>query len=1042
MIWNFCIKRPVFTVVIFLAIAIFGIYGYLQLAVREYPDVDFPIVNVTVILEGADPGVVETEVIEPLEEQLNTIEGVKKIISTSREEVGSVTVEFELYRNIDIAAQDVRDRVSRARPDMAAEIEEPVVRKIDPDARPVMWIALTGDRRWDMVRITEFAENQIKEQLEGLPGVGQIRIGGERRYAVRIELEPDKLAAYRLTAQEVASIIRRENVEIPSGRIESRMREFLVKTEGRFSSAAPFNRLILAYRQGGPIRLEDLGHAADGVEDDRTVARFNREPSVGLGIVKQSEANMVEMVERVRGRLSDIRRNLPPGLAITIASDDSVYVNENINDLLRTIFMATGLVVCVILLFLGTLRGTFVTTVVIPTSLLGGLAAMYYLDFSLNVVSMLSLILVIGIVVDDAVVVLESCFRHVQAGAAPIPAARTGTTEIAFAAIANTLSLAAVFIPVAFTPGLIGRFFSEFGLTVAVTVAFSTFTALTLTPMLCSRMLSATTARHPPLMMRAAERLFESSRAMYRPLLKSALRWRWITVGAGLAALGAGLLAFVQLEMEFIPGVDRGEFVVSFETVEGATLTATDQHARQIENIFSQVPEIKSYFLAIGLGRTGPGKVNEGISFVRLSHRDERRLSQHDIMQRVRERIAELPGVRGYVLEQVGPLSAEAPIQLVLKNPDLEKLARQQAAIMRWMRSQPAYVGVNTNMKLDKPEVRVRIDRDRAAELDITVAEIANTLRLVFGDPKISTIDRRSERYDVITQIARRETIPDTVNQLYVRNAGDRMIPLSGLVQTTEGTGPSEIHHFNRGRASTISAQNPPGVALGAALTKLRDHLDTALPSEFEATVSGTAQEFEESFYYLTITLILAVIFVYLVLAAQFESFLHPFTILITLPLASMGVFVPLALWDMNFSIFAFIGLIFLVGLVTKTGILLVDYTNVLVARGLSVREAVQQAAETRFRPVVMTASSSILGMLPIAVGYGAGGEARAPMGVVIALGNFVSTSLTLLVIPVVYTLIDDLQNIIRRHPRLSMTLFIGFAVALAAGGFLYWRIH
>ena len=1038
MIWNFCIRRPVLTVVIFLALAIFGTFAYTRLPVREYPDVDFPIVNVTVIFEGADPEVVESEVVEPLEEQLNTIEGVKKIISSSREEVGSVTVEFELYRDIDVAAQDVRDRVSRARPDMAAEIEEPIVRKIDPDARPVMWIALTGDRRWDMVRITEFAENQIKEQLEGLPGVGQIRIGGERRYAVRIELEPRKLAAYRLTVQDVVAVIQRENVEIPSSRIESRMREFLVKTEGRFSSAGPFNRLILAYRRGAAVRLADVGQAVDGVENDRTVARFNREPSVGLGIVKQSEANMVEMVKRVRSRLSDIRRGLPPGLTMTVASDDSLYVNENITDLMRTIFIATGLVVVVILFFLGTLRGTFVTTIVIPTSLLGGLAAMHYLNFSLNVVSMLSLILVIGIVVDDAVVVLESCFRHVQSGADAIPAARTGTTEIAFAAIANTLSLAAVFIPVAFTPGLIGRFFSEFGLTVALTVAFSTFTALTLTPMLCSRLLSAASARQPTPLMRTADRLLEVLKSLYLPVLKTALRWRWITVVVGLAALGVGLLAFTRIETEFVPGVDRGEFVVAFETVEGATLAATDQHARQIESILAQIPEIESYFLAIALGRTGPGKVNEGITFVRLSHRSERRRSQHDIMQLVREQIGEVPGVRGYVLEQTGPLGAEAPIQLVLKNPDIEKLARQQEAIMQWMRSQPEYVGVNTNMKLDKPEVRVRIDRDRTAELDVSVAEIANALRLIFGDPKISTIDRRSERYDVITQIARQETIPDTINRLYVRNSGGRMLPLSGLVETTEVTGPSEIHHFNRGRASTISAQNAPDVALGTALTKLQGHLGHKLPSEFKTTVTGTAQEFEESFYYLTITLILAVTFVYLVLAAQFESFLHPFTILVTLPLASMGVFVPLLVWDMNFSIFAFIGLIFLVGLVTKTGILLVDYTNVLVARGHSVREAVQQAAETRFRPVIMTSASSILGMLPIALGYGAGGEARAPMGVVIALGNFVSTALTLLVIPVVYTLVDELQKHIRQHPRLSAFIAVAAAAALAAGLF-FW---
>jgi hydrophobe/amphiphile efflux-1 (HAE1) family protein len=1011
MIWNFCIRRPVLTVVIFLTVAIFGVYGYLQLPVREFPDVEFPVVNVSVILDGADPEVVESEVVDPLEEELNTIEGVKQIVSTSREEVGSVTVEFDLYRDIDIAAQDVRDRVSRARPDMAADIEEPVVRKIDPDARAVMWIALTGDQRWDMVRVTEYAENRIKERLEGLAGIGQIQIGGERRYAVRIELEPQKLAAYRLTLQDVVNTIQRENVEIPSGRIESRQREFLVKTQGRFETAAPFNDLILAYRRGAAVRLADVGRAVDGVENDRTVARFNGAPSVGLGIVKQSDANMVELVQRVRAKLTEIGQDFPPGLNYRVASDNSQYVKENIRDLLRTILMASGLVVVVILFFLGSLRGTLVTSIVIPASVLGGMAAMHYLDFSLNVVSMLGLILVVGIVVDDAIVVLESSFRHMERGAAAVPAARTGTTEIAFAAIANTLSLLAVFIPVALTPGMIGRFFFEFGLTVACTVAFSTFTALTLTPMLCSRFLARTVSRSRPVWLRWTEPLLLKFESVYYRVLDAALKRRWVTLLTAAAALAVGLFFFTRLETEFMPSVDRGEFVVFFETVEGASLRATDQSARRIEEIFAEISEIDSFFLAIALGRIGPGKVNEGVSFVRLSHRSQRERGQQQIMQEVRQKIDGLPGVDGYVLEQSGPLGAEAPLQIVLKNPDLNRLAHQQGAVMKWMRGQPEFVGVNSNMKLDKPEVRVNIDRDMAGEMDVSVAAIANTLRYMFGDPRISVIDRQSERYDVISQIAGQASVPATIYQLYIRNATGRMIPLSALVTLKEGVGPSEIHHFNRGRAVTVSSQVPPQIPLGTALAKLNTQLSQTLPAGFETELTGEAQDFRESFHYLTITLMFAVIFIYLVLAGQFESFVHPFTILMTLPLAGLGVFGSLYLFGMTFNIFAFIGLILLVGLVTKSGILLVDYANVLVARGHPVADAARQAARTRFRPVIMTASSTVLGMLPIALGYGAGGSSRAAMGVVIALGNFVSTALTLLVIPVVYVLLARLQR-------------------------------
>ncbi len=1035
MIWNLAIRRPVLTAVVFLALAVFGVYGYTQLPVREYPDVEFPVVSVSVVLQGAGPEVVEAEVVEPLEESLNTIEGIKNISSTSRQNVGTVMAEFELYRDIDVAAQDVRDRVSRARPDMADDIEEPIVRKIDPDAQAVMWIALTGDRRWDQVRMTEYAEDHIQEALEGLPGVGQVQIGGSRRYAVRIALDPDKLAAYRLTVAEVVQVIQRENVEIPSGQVVSQMREFTVNTRGRFSSAEPFNDLILAYRQGAPVRLADVGRAVDGVENERTRARFTGEPSVGLGIVKQSDANMVELVERVRQRLSEIGKGLPPGLTYQVASDDSLYVKENIRDLLLTIFIATALVVAVILFFLGTVRGTLITSIAIPTSLAGGMAGMHYLGFSLNVLSMLGLLLVIGIVVDDAIIVLESVYRHMQAGSEAKPAARTGTTEIAFAAMANTLSLAAVFIPVAFTPGMIGRFFYEFGLTVAVTVAVSTFTALTLTAMLCSRILTPASVMQRPVLLRWTGAVFSAMEAVYRRMLTACLNHRWITVLTAAAVFICGLLLFMLVETEFAPAVDRGEFAVAFEAVEGASIDATDRHAKKIESVFSQVPEIRSYFLAIGLARTGPGRVNEGISFVRLTPREKRRRSQEQIMQAVREKLRELTGLRAFVMQQGGPARNEAPLQVVLKHPDLLELARRKDLVMAWMRRQPEYTGVNANMKLDKPEVRVQINRNKAGEMNVSAAEIGNTLRYIFGDPQISNIQRENRRYDVITEIAGAAHTPETIYRLYLRNESGQMVSMANLVNIEEGVAPSEIHHYNRSRSVTVQSQLPAGVAMGPATDKLTDYLAGQLPPSFDRELSGRAQDFKESFFYLTITLGFAVLFVYLVLAGQFESFLHPMTILLTLPLASIGVFGPLVLFDMTFSIFAFIGLIFLVGLVTKTGILLVDYANVLRARGDTILEAAQKAGETRFRPVVMTASSTILGMLPIALGYGAGGNARASMGVVICLGNLVSTALTLLVIPVVYTLVDELQQKVLRHRMVSLVvgLILAGAAALTA---------
>lgn len=1038
MIWNFCIRRPVLTTVIFLAIFIFGIFGYNQMPVREFPDVEFPIVNVSVVLPGADPEVIETEVVEPLEEELNTIEGIKEITSTCREQVGLVTVEFELYRDIDIAAQDVRDRVTRARPDMADDIEEPIIRKVDPDAQSVMWIALTGNKRWSLVRMTDYADQIIKNELERLPGIGQVLIGGERMYAVRIQLDPEALAAHRLTLQEVINTVQRENVDIPSGRIESKNREFLIKTEGQFSSAEPFNDLIISYRNNAPIRLRDLGQAVAGVENDRNVARFIGDKSVGLGIVKQSDANMIQVVDRVKKKMNQLSLDFPPGLDYQLASDHSVYVQENIRDLLTTIFMATGLVILVVLTFLGSVRGTLITSIAIPTSLLAGMAIAYYMDFSLNVITLLSFILVVGIVVDDAIVVLESCYRHMEYGAEPKPAARTGTTEIAFAAISNTLSLASVFIPVAFMPGMIGRFFYEFGLTVVFTVFASTFVALTLTPMLCSRFLKPPQMGNRPFIFKMIDIAFRGLESLYRSLLNKALNKRGITVTIGLVAFAAGIFFLSQLKSEFVPSIDKSRFMISFETVEGATVNFTDNYARQIEDILADIPEIRSYFVAIALARTGPGKVNEGVCFVRLIPREKRGLSQLEVMQVVRQKINDLTGVRGYVLESTGPTGAEAPLQIVLKSSDLNDLAKQQEQVMQWLRNQPEYVGVRSNMKLDKPEIEVTINRDKASEMGVSVAEISNTLRYIFGEPEISEIDRQNERYEVIPEIATKENIPKTIYDLYTRNRQGQMVSLANLVDISEQVGPSEIHHFNRGRSVTISSQLPPDIALGTALSKVQNYLDQELPANFRTDITGEAKDFKESFFYLTMAMVFAVIFIFLVLSGQFESFVHPFTILMTLPLAGVGAFGALLALDMTINIFSFIGIIMLLGLVTKNGILLVDFANVLVARGESVIEAARKAGQVRFRPVLMTAVSTFLGMMPIALGYGAGGTARSPMGVAISMGMFASTALTLLVIPVVYTLFDSLQRKILENKLWSLLIAI---VLLAASALAYWLI-
>lgn len=1011
MIWNLCIRRPVMTIVIFLVFGIFGAYGFLQMPVQENPDVEFPVVSVSVILSGAAPEIIEQEIIDPLEAEINAIEGLKELTSSARDGMGQVVAEFELWRNQDLAAQDVRDAVERARRMLPQDAESPIVRKLDLDAQAIMWIALVGDERWDDVRLTEYADKTLRPQLETLRGVGQVMVGGSRDYAVRISIDPKRLAAYDLVIQDVVGVIQRENVDVPSGRIEGVSREFIIRTKGQFSEAAPFNDLIIAHRQGSPVRLSDVGQALDGVESDRQIARFSGEMSVGLGVVKQTGANTVELAELVRSRVEELSPGFPPGLEYHVAMDASTYIKENINDLQLTIFIASFLVIFVVLAFLRSARGTIVVALAIPTSLLIGLAFINIMGFSINVLTMLGLILVIGIVVDDAIVVLERSFYHMEHGADAMPAARVGTTEVAFPAVANSMALAAVFIPVAFTGGIVGRFFFEFGLTVAVTVFASTFVALTLTPMLCSRLLKYQPRKS--FLYQLSERHLKGLENFYVWVLRGAFRRRGLVVAIALSAFGLGIAALLSIPQEFQADEDRARFMLVFETPEGSTIRETDSFARKIEAELARDHDISHQFLAVGMGPAGPGQPNRGISFVTLTPRHERELHQSEVMQRFRGVLASIPDGRAFVLELTPGGVGGAPIEVVLKNPDLDELDVLQNQVMNWMRGNPQwFVGVRTNLELNKPQIDVSIDRERAAEMGVSITSISNTLRFILGETEISKIERMAERYDVITDVpGRGEMSPDFLRSIYVRNSTDQLVSLDSLVSFEETVGPSEIHRFNRIRSATISASTPPGVAMGDAVNVLERYLSAELPPQADYELAGMSQVFEESFYYLTITIIFSIIFIYLVLSAQFESFVHPLTIMTALPLATVGAFGSLWLLGMTFNVYAFIGLIMLMGLVTKNSILLIDYANVLVARGRKPFEAAQEAARERFRPVLMTAFSTILGMMPIALGFGTGGEARAPLGVSIVAGLFTSTALTLIVIPVVYTLYDQLQH-------------------------------
>ncbi len=1016
MIWNFCIRRPVFTVVMFLVIAIFGFYGYYQMPRREFPDVDIPVVSVNVMLVGADPEVIETEVLIPLEEEIGTVEGLRTLRSTAREQVGTVTAEFELWRDIDLAAQDVRDAVNRAQRRLADGAEEPIVTKVDPDAFPIMWITLEGDHRWDLVRMSEYAED-LKEQLEALRGVGRVFVGGEQRYAMRVIVNPEKLAAHHLTIGDVVNTIEANNIDLPGGRVESDTREFLVKVHGRIRDAEELGDLVITSREDYVVRISHVAEVKDSVENKRQFARFSGSPTVGLGVVRHADAQIVELAEEARQRMAELSEDFPEGLEYTIALDESEFIEDNIRDLVATIFIAAIIVVIVVMLLLRNAWSTIITGLAIPTSLLTGFAMMFVLGFSLNTLTMLGLILAIGIVVDDAIVVVESCYRQVEHGSEAKPAARVGTTEVAFPSIANSLSLAAVFIPVAFTGGIVGQFFFEFGLTVTVTVFASTFTALTLTPMISSLVLR-TPDSHGKIF-QWSERVFRGIESVYSRILNVAFRHRVLTVLLALGAFLLGLFLFTLLSTEFAPTADASQFMISFETPEGATLSETDAFSQQIEQALDETEEVDYYFLAVGLARGGgPGRVNQGMAFVSLVPIEDRERSQGEVADAVRGRLGDIAEGRAFVTEgAVGPMGAQEPLQLVLQHQDMEVLAEVQENVMNWMEDRPEFVGVRSDLRMNRPQIDINIQRDKASQMGLSVAEISNTLRFLLAETDISEIERDYRLYDIITEISHRgKMVPDGIRDIYIRTQDGGLVSLDNLVSITETVGPSEIHHFERIRAATISASNPPGVALGDSIELLRDNLDELLPEDFRYEFTGQAEEFEEAFYYLSVAIAFAIVFIFLVLAAQFESFLHPFTILLSLPLALAGAFGALWVFGMSFGIVAFIGLIMLMGMATKNAILLVDYSNVLRGRGQELLEAAKTSARVRFRPVLMTTLSTTLGISPIALGFGVGGEVRAPMGVAVIFGLLGATLLTLVVIPVVYTLVDQLNEKIWKH--------------------------
>lgn len=997
------IKRPVLATVMSLLVVLVGIVSYQRLTVREYPNIDEPVVTVETDYPGATAEIIESEVTQPLEESLAGIEGIDFITSTSRPERSQITVKFRLSREADAAANDVRDRVSRVRGVLPDEIDEPVIQKTEADAEPIIFLAFSGDRQTPL-EISDYADRFVKDRLQTLPGVANVQIFGERRYAMRIWLEPARLAAYGLTPQEVEDALRRQNVEIPSGRIESREREFTVLSDTGMRTPEEFDNLILSREDGYLVRLKDVGRAELGAEEERRIARFMGETAVALGVVKQATANPLDVSTAVRGMLPVIEDALPEGMQVNVAYDSSIFIERSIENVFTTIGEAVVLVVLVIFLFLRNLRAVLVPLVTIPVSLVGAFAVMFALGFSVNTLTLLALVLAIGLVVDDAIVMLENIFRHVEDGMTPVQAAFKGSREIAFAVLAMTLTLAAVFVPIGFMEGRTGRLFTEFAWTLAGAVLVSGFVALTLSPMMCSRLLRHE-KKHSAIY-NAFERGMEALETGYRRSLAVALRGRWLVVLLWVGVLGAAGGLFMQLKSELAPTEDRGTIVGIGVGPEGATLDYTDRYARQMEKVFSSTPEVERFFVV-----TGYPTVSQIISFNGLKDWENRERSQQEVAAEMTPKLfGGIPGIMSFAVNppSLGQSPTDKPVQFVLMtSAPYEDLQQWNDTFMAEIQGYPGLANLETDLKLNKPQLDVSVYRDKVADVGIDVATIGRTLETMLGGRQVTRFKRDGRQYDVIVQVEDADrTEPGDLTNIYVRGHGGAMVQLSNLVGVVETVAPKELNHFNQLRAATISASLAPGYALSDALTYLEEAADRTMPSAVAVDYKGPSREFKQSSAGIYVTFLLALGFIYLVLAAQFESFRDPFVIMLSVPLSMTGALLALWLTGQTLNVYSQIGLVTLVGLITKHGILIVEFANQLQQQGREKLEAVIEASVLRLRPILMTTGAMVLGAVPLAIAVGAGAEGRQSIGWVIVGGLLLGTLLTLFVVPAAYTLL------------------------------------
>ncbi|HYC36473.1 MAG TPA: efflux RND transporter permease subunit [Usitatibacter sp.] len=995
-----CIKRPVFATVLSLAILLVGAISYSRLAVREYPKIDEPVVNVETVYRGASADVIESQVTKVLEDSISGIEGVDLMSSSSRSEVSNVTVVFKLSRDPDAAAADVRDKVARVRGRLPQDIDEPVIAKTEADAWPIMWLALTSDKH-SRLEVSDYASRQIRPRLQTLPGAADVRVFGERKPSMRVWLDRTKLAAYRLTPQDVEDALRRQNVEIPAGRIESRAREFAVLSQTDLGTPEQFGAAIIRDAGGFQVRIRDVARVELAPASERIVTRFNGRPSVSLGIIRQSTSNALDLSRAARKQVAEIQRTIPEGMRLELAYDSSVFIDESVQAVTKTIIEAVLLVALVIFVFLRNVRATMIPLVTIPVSLIGAGMFLYAAGFSINTLTLLAMVLAVGLVVDDAIVVLENIYRYMESGMSRLEAALKGTREIAFAVIAMTFTLAAVYAPLAFAAGRTGKLFSEFAVALSGAVLVSGFVALTLSPMMCSMVL-----KHQPTHGRVFnffERMFNGLTQAYRRGLLRTLDHRVVIVGLLLLIGGSSIPLWTSLRAELAPTEDRSAVFVPVSAPVGSTVGFTAGYLERIEKIYAEVPEKLRFFTMAG----NPTPDN-GFSVLNLKPWSEREKSQQQVARELMPKLQALPGVLAFPLNPASLGGARGqPLQFVIMTqapyPELQRMVER---LIEEARKNPNLTNVDTDLRLNQPELRVGVNREKLADVGVPVETVGRTLETLLGGRVVTRFKRDGEQYDVLVQVADADrTNPGDITDIHVRGRNGEMIQLGNLLAVSEGVAPKNLNHFQKMRSATVTAGLVPGYTVGQAVEFMQATAKRVLP-EAVTDLAGPSREYRDSAGSLALVLGLAVVFIYLALAAQFESFRDPFIIMLSVPLSLTGAFAALHLSGGTWNTFSQIGVVTLLGLITKHGILIVEFANQLQEKGLSIHDAVVEAAVLRLRPILMTTGAMVLGAMPLALATGAGAESRHQIGWVIVGGMLVGTLFTLFVIPTAYTLL------------------------------------